>query len=211
MVFLITIPSAVGLSCLSREVFTILYGSEQGYELMMVGSVVLIFMAVAQIQTVLLQSMNKLYYVLGTFIIGLTFKIIANYILVGMKDINIMGVVVGNFLWFFIPCILNQRALKKALRVKIHMIRNIVKPLIASAVMALVIYWTRIPISIMLELTNKNMILYAVSTFLLIAIGGFVYLYLIILLGGLRKRDLDSISGRIYKMLPRLMRENMHL
>ncbi|MBE6071126.1 MAG: polysaccharide biosynthesis protein [Clostridium butyricum] len=210
MTFLITIPAAVGLSCLSKEVFTILYGSEQGYELMMYGSVVLIFMAIAQIQTVLLQSMNKLYYVLGTFIVGLTFKIVANYILVGMKDINIMGVVVGNFLWFFIPCILNQKALRKTLKVKIHMFRNIIKPLIASAVMALVLYWSRIPVNILLDLTDKNIILYTILTVILIGIGGFVYMYLIILLGGLRKKDLDSISGRIYRILPRFMRENMH-
>lgn len=211
MVFLITIPSAVGLSCLSKEIFTILYGSEQGYELMMIGSIVLIFMSVAQIQTVLLQSMNKLYFVLGTFIIGLIFKIVANYILVGIKEINIMGVVVGNFLWFVIPCIMNQRKLKKVLRIRIHMIKNIIKPLIASVAMALVIYWIRNPLNILLEVTNKNMILYTFSTILLISIGGFVYLYLIILLGGLRKKDLDSISGRIYKMLPRFMRKNMHI
>lgn len=210
MVFLITIPAAIGLSCLSKEVFTILYGSEQGYELMMYGSVVLIFMAIAQIQTVLLQSMNKLYYVLGTFTVGLIFKIVANYILVGMKDINIMGVVVGNFLWFFIPCILNQKALKKVLKVKIHMFKNIIKPLFASAVMALVLHWLRIPVNILLQITDKNIILYMISTVILIGIGGFLYLYLVILLGGLRKKDLDSISVRIYKILPRFMRKNMH-
>ena len=211
MVFLITIPAAVGLSCLSKEVFTLLYGSEQGYELMMFGAVVLIFMSVAQIQTVLLQSMNKLYYVLTTFVIGLTFKIVANYILVGIKSINIMGVVVGNFLWFFIPCILNQRALRKSIKVKIHMIRNLIKPLIASAVMAIALYIVKVPVKIILELTNKNMIVYGLSTILLIAIGGFVYLYLIILMGGLRKKDLDSISGKIYKMLPKFMRESIRL
>ena len=134
--FIITIPAAIGLSALGKEVFELLYGTDQGFELMVIGSVVLILMAVVQIQTVILQSMNKLYFVLGTFSIGIVAKIIANYILVGMPSINILGVVAGNFLWFAIPMILNQRKLKKALRVKIPMFRNIIKPLIASIIMA---------------------------------------------------------------------------
>ncbi|HEX9026277.1 MAG TPA: polysaccharide biosynthesis protein, partial [Clostridium sp.] len=81
MIFIITIPAAIGLSSLGREVFELLYGTDQGFELMVMGSVVLILMAVVQIQTVILQSMNKLYFVLGTFSIGIAFKIIANYIL----------------------------------------------------------------------------------------------------------------------------------
>ena len=84
--FIITIPAAIGLSSLGREVFELLYGTDQGFELMVMGSVVLVLMAVVQIQTVILQSMNKLYFVLGTFSIGIVAKIIANYILVGMPE-----------------------------------------------------------------------------------------------------------------------------
>ena len=61
--FIITIPAAIGLSGLGKEVFELLYGTEQGFELMVIGSIVLILMAVVQIQTVILQSMNKLYFV----------------------------------------------------------------------------------------------------------------------------------------------------
>lgn len=209
MVFLITIPAAVGLSCLSKEIFMLLYGSEEGYNLMLIGSVVLVFMAVAQIQTILLQSMNKLYYVLMTFIIGLIFKVVANYILVGIPEINILGVVFGNFLWFFIPCVLNAPALRKTLRVRIHMFKNILRPLVASGAMALTIYFAKKPIDIILDLLDYNMIVYTLTTLILIMLGGFIYIYVISLIGGLKKKDLDSISIRIYKMLPRFIRENM--
>ncbi len=209
MVFLITIPAAVGLSCLSKEIFVLLYGSEEGYNLMMIGAIVLVFMAVAQIQTVLLQSMNKLYYVLTTFIIGLVFKIGANFILVGMPKINIMGVVAGNFLWFFIPCILNISALRKVLKVRINLIKNAFKPLIASIAMALVIYFAKKPIDIILDLLNYNYILYLVTTIILIVLGALVYVYVLSLINGLKKKDMDSISPRIYRMLPRFIRENM--
>lgn len=51
--------------------------------------------------------MNKFYFVFGSFCIGIVVKIIVNYILVGILDINILGVVVGNFLWFVILVIFN--------------------------------------------------------------------------------------------------------
>ena len=204
--FIITVPAAIGLSALGSEVFELLYGTEQGFELMVMGSVVLILMAVVQIQTVILQSMNKLYFVLVTFIIGITFKIIANYILVGMPEINILGVVAGNFLWFAIPMILNQRKLKKVLRVKIHLLRNIIKPLIASVIMAGVIFMLKKPVSTLMMLTHGGTMLKGITTILIIVIGGFVYLYMMMLFGGIKKSDMDSVSPRIFKLLPRFLR-----
>ena len=206
MIFIITIPAAIGLSLLGREVFELLYGTDQGFELMVMGSVVLILMAVVQIQTVILQSMNKLYFVLGTFSIGIAFKIIANYILVGMPSINILGVVAGNFLWFAIPMFLNQRALKKVLRVKIHMFRNIIKPLTASVIMAGVIFTLKSPALMLITITKAGIMLKGITTLLIITVGGFVYLYIMLLLGGIKTSDIDSISPRIFNLLPRFIR-----
>ncbi|WP_294401402.1 polysaccharide biosynthesis protein [uncultured Clostridium sp.] len=207
--FLITIPAAVGLSCLSSEVFELLYGTSQGYELMMIGSIVLVIQSIVQIQTTILQSMNRLYFVLFTFTIGIIAKVIANYILVGIPSINILGVVGGNFLWFLIPMILNQAALNKALRVKIAFFQHMIKPIISSLAMAAVIFIIKQPVDIILSITNGGKALSGVLTLLMIAVGGFVYLYLMILIGGLHKQDLDSISVRIYRILPRFMRKRM--
>lgn len=209
IVFVITIPAAAGLSILSSEVFELLYGTTQGYELMMYGSVVLILQSIVQIQTVILQSMNKLYYVLGTFLIGIAAKIIANYILVAIPGVNILGVVVGNFLWFAIPAVLNQRALRKSLRVKIPLIRNIVKPLIASIAMVVLVIVMKEPINIINIIINAGKAVRGITTFIMICAGGFLYLYVIIITGGLRRRDIESISPRIYRMLPKFLRKKI--
>ena len=207
--FIITIPAAVGLSCLASEVFELLYGTSQGYELMMVGSIVLVIQSVVQIQTTILQSMNKLYFVLFTFSLGIVAKIVANFILVGIPSINILGVVAGNFLWFLIPMILNSIALNKALRVRIAFLPNMIKPCISSLAMAGVIFALKQPAEIILSITNGGKVLSGVMTLIMIAIGGCIYLYLMILIGGLNKEDLDSISGKIYRVLPRFLRKRM--
>ncbi len=207
--FIITIPAAVGLSCLASEVFELLYGTSQGFELMMIGSIVLVVQSVVQIQTTILQSMNKLYFVLFTFIIGIVAKVIANYILVGIPSINILGVVGGNFLWFFIPMILNTFALNKMLRVKVRFFRNMIKPIISSLAMAGVIFALKYPAEIVMSILNGGKLVSGVITLILISLGSFVYLYIMIVLGGLNKEDLDSISGRIYRVLPRFLRKKM--
>ncbi|SFC78010.1 putative polysaccharide biosynthesis protein [Clostridium uliginosum] len=207
--YAVTIPAAVGLAILSREIYKLLYASERGYELMIYGSVVVIFMAVVQIQNVILQSMNKLYYVLGTFMIGIITKITANYILVGIKDINVLGAVFGNFLWFVIPFILNQRKISKTLKMKLPIFKHTLKPIISSLGMVAVIYLVKEPLEVLLILFDVGGIITGITTIIMIGIAGFVYLYLMIVLGGIRKNDVNSFSPRLYNMLPRFLRKRL--
>ncbi len=204
--YAVTIPAAVGLAVLSREIYLLLYGSEQGHELMIYGSVVVILMAVVQIQNVILQSMNKLYFVLGTFMIGIVAKIATNYILVGMTDINVLGAVFGNFLWFVIPFILNQKKLSKTLKMRLPIFKHTLKPLLSSIGMVAGIYLIKEPFGVLLILLNAGGVLQGMVTMLMISVGGFTYLYLMIILGGIRKNDITSFSQKAYNILPRFLR-----
>ncbi len=204
--YAVTIPAAVGLAVLSKEIYLLLYGSVQGYELMIYGSVVVILMAVVQIQNVILQSMNKLYFVLGTFMIGIVAKIATNYILVGMPEINVLGAVFGNFLWFVIPFLLNQRKLSKTLKMKLPLFKHTLKPILSSVGMVAGIYLIKEPFGVLLILLNAGGVLQGLVTMLMISVGGFVYLYLMIILGGIRKNDITSFSQKAYNILPRFLR-----
>ena len=64
LTYLVTIPAAFGLSMLSKDVYTMIYGSTEGYQLLMYGSVVLVLMSLSAIQNTILQGMNKLYIIL---------------------------------------------------------------------------------------------------------------------------------------------------
>ena len=39
--------------------------------------------------------------------------------------------------------------------------------------------------------------------------GGFVYLYMMIVMGGIRKNDLEAISPKIIRILPRFIRKKL--
>lgn len=209
LVFIITVPAAFGMAVLSKEIYILLFTIDVGHELMLIGSVILVLMAVVQIQSVILQSINKLYYVLGTFCLGIIAKVTANYFLVGIPSINVKGAVLGNFLWYIIPLVLNQRAIRKSLKVRSHLLRDLFKPLIASVMMVVVIYIIKYPLSIFYTIFNPRIVIKDIGTLIMIALGALAYTYVLIALKGLKKKDIDAVSPRIYKIMPRFLRKNL--
>lgn len=211
--FAITIPSAVGLAVLNNDVYTLLYQSDRGAYIMQFGSFILVFTAIAQLQSVILQGISQFYPMIISFSVGIVLKIVANYIFVGIPSINILGVLVGNFLCYLAPVIINHKILTKSIRYKIPLIRNCIKPIIASACMAVVIIVLKQPIAIIsgfIETSRALMYLYTfVYTIILVGIGGLVYLYLMIALGGIRKLDVEAMSPKIYAKLPRFIRKKL--
>ena len=75
LTFMIAIPSAVGLSILSSEIYISLFPNNQGANIMLIGSFVMVLMSVTQIQSIVMQGINRLYYILGTFCLGIVIKI----------------------------------------------------------------------------------------------------------------------------------------
>ena len=211
--FAITIPSAVGLAVLNNDVYTLLYQSDRGAYIMQFGSFILVFTAIAQLQSVILQGISQFYPMILSFSVGIVLKIVANYIFVGIPSINILGVLVGNFLCYLAPVIINHKILTKSIRYKIPLVRNCVKPIIASVCMAVVIIILKQPIAIISGFIGPSralMYLYTlVYTIILVGIGGLVYLYLMIALGGIRKVDVEAMSPKIYTKLPRFIRKKL--
>lgn len=206
LTFLISIPSAVGLAVLSTPVFNMIYPKySNGAILMKVGSVVLVLMALVQIQSTILQSIGKLY--LSTFyiVLGILGKIVTNYIFVAKPSINILGTVFGSIVGFLIPLLLNHRLIEKSLRIRFNLFKSAIRPVVASALMGVVAYLCQINLYHLLSLLHKGYIANAISTILAIFIGGIVYIYALALIGGITKRDINSMPRRITKFIPRFI------
>lgn len=211
--YMITIPATFGLAVLAKPIYEFLFGTSQGYELLMYGSCVLIFMSITTIQNTILQGINKLYLILATAGLGIIIKFIANYFLVGIKEINIMGAVIGNLLAFLVPAIINHIELTKFFKVKVPIIKQAITPIISSIIMTFVIYIIKVPVLrsiwIISEGALMTRLLIGLATFVLVAIGGVVYLYIMVCFGGIRKKDLDIISPKLYKVMPRSIRRQL--
>lgn len=210
MTYTVTIPAAFGLAVLSSEVYKVLFGIPQGHELMLYGSIVVVFMAVVQIQNTVLQSINQFYFVVISLLIGIIFKIASNYILIGYRDINIKGAVVGGILCFLVPMILNHGKLCRALKIKFSLMTLALKPIISSVIMAIFIYALKsLFFGAASNIIGTGRFISAIPLLLTIVIGGFIYIYVMIYIGGVRKKELEGFSPRALTFLPGFMKKNL--
>ncbi|MCM8711331.1 polysaccharide biosynthesis protein [Clostridium sp. SYSU_GA19001] len=202
--FFIALPSAVGLAVLSQPIFNLLFSKNLAAAyLMKYYAFIMILMAIVQIQTTILQSIGKLYISTFYIIIGIFAKIFINYILIAIPSINILGAVVGSLVGFLIPLFLNNYFIKKSLGIKYNLIKLGVKPFIASVFMGLVVYLVNFDFNYMFSFLGSGYKTRAISTFVSIGTGGLVYLYALILVGGITKKDLNSLPNKILKMIPK--------
>ena len=92
---------------------------------------------------------------------------------------------------------------------KIPILKLAIIPTISSAIMALGIFVCRIPIDRIMNIIGRGRITICFMVLILIGVGGAIYLFTLIFLGGINKKDLDMISPRLFTLLPRFLRKNM--
>lgn len=210
MMYIIVMPATFGLAILSKEIYQLLFnkvGNE--YVLLMYGSALLIFMSITTIQNVILQGINKLYLIIVSASLGLVAKIILNIFLVSMPKVNINGAVVATFVSFIIPTVINHKKITQFFKVKIPIVKQALIPTICSILMSILIVVVKYPVIKVADILGGGRIVIGVATVVLVAVGGVVYLYTMIYFGGIRRKDLDLISPKLFKFLPRRLRKQL--
>lgn len=200
--FLISIPACVGLSTLSKPIYFILFSQEysDGYRLMLYGSILVIFMSVVQIQTTILQGVNKFYSVFLSLFLGVIIKLLSNYFFVGINFININGAVIGSIFGFFIPMIINDILIKKYTRFRSKIFLSMLKPILASIFMGIIVLFSYNVFNVVFN--NLCIGIYIAFVFSVI-LGCIVYFLLIIVLKYIKKSDLDFMPNVIVNRIPK--------
>jgi len=138
---LIAIPSAVGFSILGKPIYIMLFPTiPEGYKFMVLGSIIVVLWSIVLIQTTILQGMGSLYKDTSYILVGIILKVVINYNVVSIHNINIYGALLGNITYFIIPLLLNQLLLVKTLKIKLSLFKISFKPLISSLSMAIIVY-----------------------------------------------------------------------
>ena len=201
--FLISIPSFVGLAILSKPIYLILFSEKysSGYILMVYGSSLVVFMAIVQIQTTILQGLNKFYSVFLSLCIGVIIKLVCNYIFIGINFININGAVIGSVLGFLIPMIINSLLIKKYIGFKSEFLKNAFKPLISSLFMGGFVIFSYSILKFLFEKISFGLgVYFSFGISILIGIG--LYFVLIIVFKYLNKDDLSFMPSSLVNRIP---------
>jgi stage V sporulation protein B len=136
--------------------------------------------------------------------IGGALKLSINYVLVGIESINVVGAAIGTLVCFAVVAILDLTVIHRAVPTPPRIKRIFVKPLIASVVMA-ACAWA---VNGLLSRALGSMAAFqsvdadgvvqglsrtgnAIATLAAIAVGGVVYLVLIVVLKAISKDDLS--------------------
>lgn len=136
---LVVVPCALGFIALGQPIYRLIYpATTEGFDLLQLSAVVLVFMALNQTMYGILQGIGRIYLPAVSLIAGCAVKIVLNVVLIRIPSINIYGAVFSSIACQLVSFLICVRALSGTL--KMQMIRHIVKPLVAGLCMAAAAY-----------------------------------------------------------------------
>ena len=187
LTMIISIPASVGMGVLSNQILELLFPNySEGAALLKAGALSIIFLALYQILTGILQGIGKLSVPAINAFIGAIFKIILNYFLIAIPSINVIGSIIGTTVCYIVASILNILALKKSTKIKISFKNILIKPLIASLFMGISCFFVY---KFLFFISNIN----SISTIITIFISMFIYIICLGLLKGFKRNDLKLV------------------
>lgn len=189
---IIGIPCAVGLSVLSEPVMLLLYGN-QPESAIVAGDILkilawdLIFLAIYQATTGILQGIKKQMLPAINLAVGMIFKVVLTFILVGHPMFGIKGAAISTIAAFAVASLLNVYSLMKCDYLNVNLIKLAIKPLISGGVMGVFVWGTFSPLSDVLG--GK------LATLVVILLAAILYAFMIIMTKALDHDEYDMLPG----------------
>ena len=137
VVALITIPCGVGLSVMSQPIAALIYPHNNpaivGRILALLG-LASIFAATSTPINSMLQAIGRVDLPVKLMAVGLVVKVVLNYALVGIPEINVLGAGTGTLVCYFLITVLALALLCRITKTTPHFFAIFCKPALASAV-----------------------------------------------------------------------------
>ena len=183
-VMLLTFPIAFGLGILGIPIVALLFPNHpEGGTLLMLGFPSIIFLAVSQIATGVLQAIGKISIPVMAAAVGACVKVGAGYVLMSNPYINIYGAIIGTILMFLITACINCIFLCRHTGARLDFVGIALKPAIASTAMALGCFTTYYLCYFLLGSS-------AVATVFAILLGMALYIIFMLLIRGFNDADI---------------------
>jgi stage V sporulation protein B len=191
---LIGLPCAVGMYLLAEPIIRLLYSSEKitaneiavGGELLRILAVGVLFLAILQTMTGILQGAGHQFVPLINLGIGAAVKVVLSLVLIREPSLNINGAALGTAACYGIAAILNFVAVARLARPDIRFFSGFAMPVLSSAVMGLVTY------QVFGRLSHHGNTL---ATLVTILIAALVYILMLFITGSLKRADMEYIPG----------------
>ncbi len=136
------LPCSVGLSLLSCPILVALYNNARAQDTLALLSLAIVFVCVVSVSTAILQASGHVFIPVRNMLIGAAFKVISNFVLIAIPELNIGGAPISTFCCYLLIATLNLLAVRKIVKPDFKGKDFIVKPLICVLVMGALVYLT---------------------------------------------------------------------
>lgn len=184
---IISVPAAVGIGVLGGPIIHLLFPlASEGGALLTVGAISILFLALCQTATGILQGIGCIKIPVVGAVLGAIAKIILNYLLIGIPELNVLGAVLSTTGCYLVAAVFDVIMLSKITGVRFDMMGTFLKPIAGATAMgvtALAAY------HVMMMLYPSNALATIIAIFF--AIG--IYAMVMLLIGGIVEEDLNSL------------------
>lgn len=190
---IISVPAAVGIGVLGEPIVKMLFPlCSDGGILLTIGSVSIIFLALCQTVTGILQGIGQVKIPVIGAVMGAVVKVILNVVLISNPSINVIGAVLSTTGCYVMASLFNLYMLSRITRVPIDLLGSLGKPTLGSAFMGLACFGIYRGIYLLYPSNT-------LATMLSIIIGAGIYGVIMLLIKGVREEDLNMLpmGGKI--------------
>lgn len=197
---IISVPAAVGISALGPQIIQMLFPrASDGGMLLTVGGISIIFLALCQTSTGILQGIGHIKVPVVGAILGAITKVILNLLLIRIPSINVLGAVLSTTGCYLVAAVFNVIMLSRKTGTRFDFMGSFLKPVIGSVAMAA---GTLGSYHLFFALIGSN----TIATLLAICVAVAVYGLVMLLIKGIVEEDLRTVPGggkliRIFKRL----------
>ncbi|MBR0360589.1 MAG: polysaccharide biosynthesis protein [Clostridia bacterium] len=201
---LIILPCAIGYIVLAEPIYNIIYpATPDGYDLLSLMSVALVFSALTQTITGALQGIGKVYVPAASILIGCIFKVVLNVTLIRIPSINIYGAAISSIVCQIVAFLINFFVLIRYIPIKLSLGKYIIKPLVSGIVMGAVAFGMY---TLLAKVMGAGYINNLITTVVSIGVSAVVYFGFVFALRIMSKDDILLLpaGGRILRLLIKL-------
>ena len=182
---LFSVPCSIGLIFFAGPILNLLYADTNATTLLQILGLSAVTMSLVTISNSILQAAGKMWLPVVNSVIGCVFKIIINFILVGIPSVNINGAPIATNVCYLVIVVLNLIAVKRILKVHYKVGEFLVRPLVSGLLMGIA--------TAFLHDYLVNYIGGFFALLLTIIAAMMLYILALLLVKGLKREDLSMV------------------
>lgn len=184
---IISVPAAVGIGVLGDYIVKMLFPMyPEGGILLKIGAASIIFLALCQTVTGVLQGIGHVKVPVVGALMGAVVKVVLNNVLISNPKINVVGAVLSTTGCYAVASLFNLWMLSRITRVRIDLLGSLFKPILGATAMGILCI---ISYHGFFAICPSN----TASTLISIIIGMGAYGIVMLLIGGIKEEDLQAM------------------